>query len=63
MLEHQKIILLNVKGQIELFSKELEKTLRWIHPSEEEELRNWLFDNFEKDELKVILQIFPLEAA
>lgn len=63
MLDHQKLILLKVKEHPDLFRKELYKTLHWIKAEELVEFRKWLFNSFGEKQLKIILEIFPMEAA
>jgi len=63
MLEHQKLILRNVQDDIQLFRKELYKTLRWISDSELDDLRKWLYKNFSEKHLPVIEEVFSEEAA
>ncbi len=47
MLEHQKLLLANLQNFPELFTKELQKSLRWLTPEELNELKQWLVENFE----------------
>ncbi len=46
MLEHQKCVLNGVKEDKVLFRKELEKSYKWLQPSERQELSKWLNDKF-----------------
>lgn len=62
MLEHQKLILLNVKGDMRIFRKELHKTLRWISDAELEHFRSWLLSNFDEKHQKVIDEVLSEEA-
>lgn len=63
MLEHQKIILLNVQDDADLFKKELHKTLNWIDGNEVQILQNWLYEVFDKRLLKIVQEVFTEEAA
>ncbi|NBC82892.1 MAG: hypothetical protein GVY19_05870 [Bacteroidetes bacterium] len=63
MLEHQKIILSNVKDDKRVFRKELHKTLRWISDTDLKHLRSWLYENFDETHQKIIDEVLSEEAA
>lgn len=63
MLDHQKLILLNVQDDFNLFRKELQKTLNWINPEEFQSLYNWLEEVCNTRHLKIVQEVFTEEAA
>jgi hypothetical protein len=48
MLEHQKIVLNAVADDLQLFRKELEKSLQWLNEKERSELYYWAKNNLNK---------------
>ena len=46
MLEHQKIVLSGVKDDTRLFKKELYKSLKWLNPVEQCQLKEWVNKNY-----------------
>jgi ribosome recycling factor len=63
MLEHQKIILENVRQDKKLFQKELVKSVNWLEDEEQKQLYHWLRKFFWKTHKKVIESVFKIEAA
>lgn len=63
MLEHQKLILENLSGSEEMFGKELQKSLQWLTPDEQQKLYLWLKDKYWKTHKNIIKSVFEKEAA
>lgn len=63
MLEHQKIILENVRHDKKLFQKELVKSVNWLEEHDQEELYQWLKKSFWKSHKQIIESVFNKEAA
>lgn len=57
MLEAQKSVLLNVSYDLNLFRKELIKSLVWLNTSELTELRKWLRDSFEEPHIEIVKEV------
>ena len=58
MLEHQKIVILNISKNKQLFSKELLKSMRWLDAYELFELEQWAICNFGESHQKEISEVF-----
>jgi hypothetical protein len=63
MLEHQKIILENVRHDKKLFQKELVKSVNWLEENDQEELYQWLKKSYWKSHRQIIESVFKKEAA
>lgn len=63
MLEHQKIILENVRHDKKLFLKELVKSVNWLEDKEQQELYEWLRKSFWNSHKQIIESVFKKEAA
>lgn len=63
MLEHQKIILENVRHDKKLFQKELVKSVNWLEEEDQQELYKWLRESFWKSHRQIIESVFKKEAA
>lgn len=63
MFDHQKIILEKVRGNKDLFSKELKKSLKWLSPDEISKLYFWLKSNFWDSHKNEIETVFKFELA
>lgn len=63
MLEHQKLILENVKFDKALFEKELSKSVKWLSNQEVFELQQWCKNEFGDEYPEVIRKVFNIEAA
>lgn len=63
MLEHQKLILENVKFDKDLFSKELSKSVKWLSSQEITDLQNWCYKNFNDKYTDIIKKVFEEVAA
>lgn len=57
MLEHQKVVLKGVADNLQLFKKELAKSLKWLNPTELTELIKWLTNEFGDTHKKVIREL------
>ena len=58
MLELSKNILSKVSFDKSLFSKELKKSLKWIHPSEKTIFKMWVYGTFGSMYQEEILEVF-----
>ena len=58
MLEHQKIVLNGVQFDKRLFKKELIKSLVWLPPNEQIQLRKWVKEHFYHSHADVINDVF-----
>jgi hypothetical protein len=58
MLEHQKIVLQAVSGDMYLFEKELKKSLEWLNLDERKDLQSWVVNNFNSSHIKMIKDTF-----
>ncbi|MFW5700805.1 MAG: hypothetical protein ACOCWM_03860 [Cyclobacteriaceae bacterium] len=58
MLEHQKIVLRNVADNMELFKKELIKSLAWLNAHEITQLRRWLKENYRTTHKGILDEVF-----
>jgi len=63
MLEHQKLILENVKFDKDLFEKELSKSIKWLSNKEIFELHQWCKNEFGEEFPEIIQKVFDTEAA
>ena len=63
MLEHQKIILENVRHDKKLFQKELVKSVNWLDEGEQEQLYHWLREFYWESHQQIIESVFKKEAA
>lgn len=63
MLEHQKLILENVKFDKHLFEKELSKSIKWLTNKEIIELHQWCKNEFGEEFPEIIQKVFNPEAA
>jgi len=63
MLEHQKVVLLNVSHDKKLFAKELKKSVTWLKPDEVYKLYEWVKENYGQIYNDVIRETFALIAA
>ena len=63
MLEHQKLILENVKYDKNLFSKELSKSLKWLSQEETILLQEWCLEKYNGEFNQIIRKVFETEAA
>lgn len=52
MLEYIKNVLKKVSFDESLFQKELKKSEKWLDPKEQNELRQWVGSNFNKEVTK-----------
>jgi len=58
MLEHQKVVLLGVSDNKQLFRKEIYKSLRWLNADEIGQLRRWIIERFNGIYDKLIREVF-----
>lgn len=58
MLDYAKIILPKVSFSKRLFKKELAKCIRWVEPSEVQELHDWCYKNFKDKYPDVLGEVF-----
>ena len=58
MLEHQKTVLENLSDNKTRFRKELIKSLIWLNPYEQTQLRRWLREKYWQTHKDVIEDIF-----
>ncbi len=58
MLDHQKMVLLNVCNDTNLFRKELRKSLHWLSNPERSQLYLWLKANFGEDYQELIAEAY-----
>jgi hypothetical protein len=58
MLEYTKTVLKKVSFDKELFSRELEKSIKWLKACEIEKLKQWLVENYYHMYKDIILNIF-----
>jgi len=63
MLEYAKIILPKVSFSKELFSKELNKCIRWVEKDQIHELYVWCFENFNEKYPDILSKAFAGIAA
>jgi hypothetical protein len=63
MLEHQKIILENVRHDKKLFQKELIKSVNWLEKEDQRELYQWLKKSYWDSHKQIIESVFKQEAA
>lgn len=63
MLDHQKLILENVKFDRSLFEKELSKSIKWLSNKEIIELHQWCKNEFGNEYPEIIHKVFNIEAA
>ena len=63
MLDHQKIILENISDDKQLFQKELEKSIKWLSPEDQQKLYLWLKTKYWSSHKKIILAAFDKVAA
>lgn len=57
MLEHQKMVLVNVDYNDDLFRKELQKSLAWLNSNDLANLRVWLKENYWNTHREIIQDI------
>ncbi len=62
MLEHQKVVLIGVSNNPELFRKELYKSIIWLNSDEIGNLRRWIKDKFDGIYDKLIREVFNPKA-
>lgn len=58
MFELSKVVLENVSFDKTLFSKELNKAIRWVKPDEKTHLKLWCLEKFKNKYNKEIFQEF-----
>ena len=58
MLDYAKIILPKVSFSMRLFKKELAKCIRWVEPSEVQELHDLCYKNFNNKYPEVMDEVF-----
>ena len=58
MLEHQKLILVKLSHDREMFRKEIIKSFRWLKSCEIIRLRRWLKDNYGIKYSDIIREVF-----
>jgi hypothetical protein len=58
MLDYAKVILPKVSFSKRLFRKELEKCIRWVEPSEVQELHDWCYQKFKDKYSDVLGEVF-----
>ncbi len=63
MIDHQKIILENVKQDPELFRKELIKSLNWLSQEDKQKLYDWVKSKFWSSHKEIIQEVFARVAA
>lgn len=61
MLEHQKLVVKNVAYDLNLFRKELIKSLTCLNAYELTQFRRWLRKNFKGEHLRIIREILYFE--
>ncbi len=57
MFEHQKIILLAVSGDPDLFKKELIKSILWLDEPDQLKLKKWLHERFWDEYSDIISEV------
>jgi len=63
MIEYAKIILPKVSFSKDLFAKELKKCIGWVEKEEQQELRDWCYENFYNQYPNVLSMAFEGVAA
>jgi hypothetical protein len=63
MLEHQKTLLTNSVHDINMFRKELVKSLKWLDQIEQQKLYLWLKNKYWNTHSDLIETVFKMEAA
>ena len=63
MLDHQKIVLQGVADNLELFRKELMKSIAWLNDEERTELLSWLKEEFGQTHKQIINEVLFTIAA
>lgn len=63
MLDYAKVILPKVSFSKHLFRKELAKCIRWVEPSEVQELHDWCYQKFKDKYPDVLEEVFSGVAA
>ncbi|MCT4601718.1 MAG: hypothetical protein N4A59_02285 [Marinifilum sp.] len=58
MLEHQKIVLNAVSDDLHLFKKELAKSIKWLDPTEQRELYQWIEIELFQSHKKIVQEVF-----
>ncbi len=58
MMEHQKLILMNVTSNAELFGKELKKSVEWLSPDDVRKLYLWVENLYGDMHRQVIASAF-----
>ena len=57
MLDHQKIILIAVSGNKDLFRKELIKSMLWLDEPDQLKLKKWLHEKFWDEHSEIISEV------
>ena len=58
MLEHQKIVLNAVAGDLHLFKREIKKSAEWLNLEEQKELKDWVMANLNANHNKIVHEVF-----
>ena len=58
MLEHQKIVLNAVSDDLHLFKKEVSKSIKWLSPSEQRELCQWVEIELFQSHKNIVQEVF-----
>jgi hypothetical protein len=58
MLELQKFVLTHVREDVQLFKKELIKSILWLDTPDLEKLKEWVWNEFGRTHADVIREVF-----
>jgi hypothetical protein len=58
MLEHQKLVLVNVYKNKKIFEKELRKSFKWLGKADLLKLYSWAIEKFEVKYCNIIVRVY-----
>ena len=58
MLELQKFVLEHVRDDVQLFKKELIKSIKWLNQPDLEKLKEWVWNEFGNTHADIIKDVF-----